>query len=63
MADPIKTGTIAVRGLDVPVWYGVPETANSFNAVAEVAGKLWTGEMSPEEFATYVQDNLAAPAS
>ena len=63
MTDPIKTETIAVRGLDVPVWYGVPETANSFNAVSEVAGKLWTGEMSAEEFAAYVQDNLAAPAS
>ncbi len=63
LTDPIKAGTVAVRDQDVIVWYDLPETANTFNAVTEVAGRLWTGEMTPEDFAAYVQANLAAPAS
>jgi raffinose/stachyose/melibiose transport system substrate-binding protein len=63
LTDPIKARTLEVRDRDVIVWYDMPETANTLNAVAEISGQLWTGDVTPEEFAQYVQDNLAAPAS
>ncbi|MBX3071051.1 MAG: extracellular solute-binding protein [Thermomicrobiales bacterium] len=63
LSDPIKAGTLEVRDRDVIVWYDVPETANTLTAVTEVSGQLWTGDITPEEFAQYVQDNLAGPAS
>ncbi len=63
LSDPIKAGTLEVRDRDVIVWYDVPETANTLTAVTEISGQLWTGDVSPEEFAQYVQDNLAVAAS
>ncbi|MGD9712087.1 MAG: ABC transporter substrate-binding protein [Thermomicrobiales bacterium] len=63
LTDPIKARTLEVRDRDVIVWYDVPETANTLTAVTEVSGQLWTGDITPEEFAQYVQDNLAGAAS
>ena len=63
LSDPLKARTLEVRDRDVIVWYDVPETANTLTAVTEVSGQLWTGDMTPEEFAQYVQDNLAGPAA
>ncbi len=63
VADPIVNQTIEARDRDVVVWFDLPELAYSLAAVTEVVGKLWTGEMTAEEFAAYVQENLAASAS
>ena len=67
--DPIRTETIAAsRGVDVPVWYAVPELNGSVIATQENHGGLWTGRISPQEFsdiqqAAVVLSGAATPAA
>ncbi|MCA9858423.1 MAG: extracellular solute-binding protein [Thermomicrobiales bacterium] len=54
--DPIRTETIAAsRGVDVPVWYAVPELNGSVIATQDNHGGLWTGRISPQEFSDIQQ--------
>lgn len=54
--DPIRTETIAAStGVDVPVWYAVPELNGSVIATQENHGGLWTGRISPQEFSEIQQ--------
>ena len=43
------------RGLDVIVWYDLPETALTFDAASEAQGGLWTGRLTAEQFASEMQ--------
>lgn len=54
--DPIRAETIAASaGVDVPVWYAVPELNGSVIATQENHGGLWTGRISPQEFSEIQQ--------
>jgi raffinose/stachyose/melibiose transport system substrate-binding protein len=55
LSDPIKQETVAVRDRDVTVWYGLPETQQTFSTIAEIQGGLWTGDLTPEAFAEQTQ--------
>ena len=55
-SDPIRAQTVAAaQGGDVPVWYDLPEINQSTTAVQENHGGLWTGRVSPQQFAEAVQ--------
>ena len=45
-SDPIRQETVAARGLDVTVWYDLPETNQTTTVAAERAGGLWTGRLT-----------------
>jgi raffinose/stachyose/melibiose transport system substrate-binding protein len=54
-SDPIRAETAAARGMDVIVWYDVPETNGSLKAVQDNHGGLWTGRTAPQQFAEIMQ--------
>jgi ABC-type glycerol-3-phosphate transport system substrate-binding protein len=56
-SDPIRAQTaVASQGADVPVWYDLPETSGSIGAVQENFGGLWTGRVTPDDWAQLLQD-------
>lgn len=64
--DRVRQETVQARGLDVTVWYAVPETGGTLNAVTENHGGLWTGRLTAEQFADAIQQSIvpsAAPAA
>jgi raffinose/stachyose/melibiose transport system substrate-binding protein len=54
-SDPIRAETAAARGLDVIVWYDLPETNGSVKAVQDNHGGLWTGRLTAPQFAEIMQ--------
>jgi raffinose/stachyose/melibiose transport system substrate-binding protein len=57
-SDPIRQETVAARGLDVIVWYDLPETALTFDAASKAQGGLWTGRLTAEQFASEMQASI-----
>jgi raffinose/stachyose/melibiose transport system substrate-binding protein len=57
-SDPIRQETVAARGLDVIVWYDLPETALTFDAASQAQGGLWTGRLTAEQFAAEMQASI-----
>ena len=57
-SDPIRQETVAARGLDVIVWYDLPETALTFDAASKAQGGLWTGRLTAEQFAAEMQASI-----
>jgi raffinose/stachyose/melibiose transport system substrate-binding protein len=57
-SDPIRQETVAARGLDVIVWYDLPETALTFDAASKAQGGLWTGRLTAEQFAGEMQASI-----
>ncbi|MFN8589877.1 MAG: extracellular solute-binding protein [Thermomicrobiales bacterium] len=57
-SDPIRAETVAARGLDVIVWYDLPETALTFDAASKAQGGLWTGRLTAEQFADEMQKSI-----
>ena len=57
-SDPIRQETVAARGLDVIVWYDLPETALTFDAASKAQGGLWTGRLTAEQFAEEMQASI-----
>lgn len=54
--DPIKVQTVAEAAMgDHPVWYAVPETVGSLKVVEDNYGGLFSGRISPQEFAETMQ--------
>ena len=54
--DPIREQTVAAAaGVDVPVWYDVPELNGSVIATQDNHGGLWTGRISAQEFSDLQQ--------
>jgi raffinose/stachyose/melibiose transport system substrate-binding protein len=53
--DPIRAETAAARGKDVVVWYDLPETNGSVTVTQENHGGLWTGRLTPQQFAEAMQ--------
>lgn len=54
--DPIRAQTIAAsNGVDVPVWYAVPELNGSVTVTQDNHGGLWTGRISAQEFSDLQQ--------
>ncbi|MCA9861425.1 MAG: extracellular solute-binding protein [Thermomicrobiales bacterium] len=54
--DPIREQTVAASaGVDVPVWYAVPELNGSVIATQDNHGGLWTGRISAQEFSDIQQ--------
>lgn len=55
-SDPIRAQTIAAsQGVDVPVWYDVPELNGSVTVTQDNHGGLWTGRISAQEFSDLQQ--------
>ena len=55
-SDPIRAETVAAAaGVDVPVWYDVPELNGSVIATQDNHGGLWTGRISAQEFSDIQQ--------
>jgi raffinose/stachyose/melibiose transport system substrate-binding protein len=62
-SDPIRAETVtAAQGGDVPVWYDLPEINQSTTAVQNNHGGLWTGRLTPQQFAESVQA-IVVPSS
>jgi raffinose/stachyose/melibiose transport system substrate-binding protein len=60
--DPIRAETVAASaGVDVPVWYDVPELNGSVIATQDNHGGLWTGRISAQEFSD-VQQAAVVPS-
>ncbi|MGH2616143.1 MAG: ABC transporter substrate-binding protein [Thermomicrobiales bacterium] len=57
-SDPIRQETVAARGLDVIVWYDLPETALTFDTVSQAQGGLWTGRLTAAQFAAEIQASI-----
>lgn len=57
-SDRIRQETVLARGLDVTVWYAVPETGGTFDAVSQNHGGLWTGRLTAEQFAEEIQKSI-----
>jgi hypothetical protein len=54
--DRIREETVAASaGVDVPVWYDVPELNGSLIASQDNHGGLWTGRISAQEFSDIQQ--------
>lgn len=54
--DRIRAETVAASaGVDVPVWYAVPELNGSVIATQDNHGGLWTGRISAQEFSDIQQ--------
>ena len=52
----IREQTVAAAaGVDVPVWYDVPELNGSVIATQDNHGGLWTGRISAQEFSDLQQ--------
>jgi xylobiose transport system substrate-binding protein len=62
-SDPVRQETVQARGLDVPVWYDVPETNASLDTVSQNQGGLWTGRLTAEQFAQIMQDSVKPSAA
>jgi raffinose/stachyose/melibiose transport system substrate-binding protein len=63
-ADPIREQTVAESaGVDVPVWYDVPELNGSVIATQDNHGGLWTGRITPEQFSQIQQDAVVPSGS
>jgi raffinose/stachyose/melibiose transport system substrate-binding protein len=55
-SDPIRTQTVAAsQGVDVPVWYAIPELNGSVTVSQDNHGGLWTGRISAQEFSDLQQ--------
>ena len=68
--DPVRQATVtAAAGGDVPVWYDLPELNGIQVWLQTNFGSLWSGSVTPEEFAGLLQeqivptDQLATPAA
>ena len=61
-SDPIRQETVAARGLDVTVWYDLPETAATLDAVSLAHGGLWTGRLTAQQFAEEIQASIVPSA-
>ena len=60
--DPIRAQTVAASaGVDVPVWYDVPELNGSVIATQDNHGGLWTGRISAQEFSD-IQQKAVVPS-
>ncbi|MFT4038098.1 MAG: extracellular solute-binding protein [Thermomicrobiales bacterium] len=54
--DPIREQTaVASKGVDVPVWYDLPELNGSVQVTQDNHGGLWTGRISAQEFSDLQQ--------
>jgi ABC-type glycerol-3-phosphate transport system substrate-binding protein len=54
--DPIREQTVAeAAGVDVPVWYVLPELNGSVIATQDNHGGLWTGRISAQQFSDALQ--------
>ena len=62
-SDPVRQETVQARGLDIPVWYDVPETNASFDTVSQNQGGLWTGRLTADQFAQIMQDSVKPSAA
>ena len=62
-SDSVRQETVQARGLDIPVWYDVPETNASFDTVSQNQGGLWTGRLTAEQFAQIMQDSVKPSAA
>jgi ABC-type glycerol-3-phosphate transport system substrate-binding protein len=69
-SDPVRQATVtAAAGGDVPVWYDLPEFNGIVGWMQTNFGSLWSGGVTPEEFAGLVQeqiittDQLATPVA
>ena len=62
--DPIREQTVAESaGVDVPVWYDVPELNGSVIATQDNHGGLWTGRITAEQFSQIQQDAVVPSGS
>jgi raffinose/stachyose/melibiose transport system substrate-binding protein len=61
-SDPIRQETVAARGLDVTVWYDLPETNQTTTVATNEQGGLWTGRLTAEQFAQAMQDSIVPSA-
>jgi raffinose/stachyose/melibiose transport system substrate-binding protein len=68
--DPVRQATVtAAAGGDVPVWYDLPEFNGIVGWMQTNFGGLWSGSMTPDQFAAEVQaqiittDQLATPVA
>ena len=50
------------RGLDVIVWYDLPETNKTTDAASESQGGLWTGRLTAQQFAEEMQASIVPSA-
>lgn len=57
--DPIRQATVtAAAGGDVPVWYDLPEFNGIVGWLQTNFGSLWSGSVTPAEFAAQVQEQI-----
>lgn len=61
-SDPIRQETVAARGLDVIVWYDLPETNQTTTVATNEQGGLWTGRLTAEQFAEAMQASIVPAA-
>ena len=61
-SDPIRQETVAARGLDVIVWYDLPETNQTTTVATNEQGGLWTGRLTAEQFAEAMQASIVPSA-
>jgi raffinose/stachyose/melibiose transport system substrate-binding protein len=61
-SDPIRQETVTARGLDVTVWYDLPETNQTTTVATNEQGGLWTGRLTAEQFAQAMQDSIMPSA-
>jgi raffinose/stachyose/melibiose transport system substrate-binding protein len=61
-SDPIRQETVEARGLDVTVWYDLPETNQTTTVATNEQGGLWTGRLTAEQFAQAMQDSIVPSA-
>ena len=57
-SDPIRQETVEARGLDVIVWYDLPETNKTTTVAETVQAGLWTARLSAEQFAAEMQASI-----
>jgi raffinose/stachyose/melibiose transport system substrate-binding protein len=61
-SDAVRQETVQARGKDVTVWYALPETGATFDAVSQNHGGLWTGRLNTQQFAQAIQDSITPSA-
>ena len=61
-SDSIRQETVAARGLDVIVWYDLPETSQTTTVATNEQGGLWTCRLSAQQFAEAMQASIVPAA-
>lgn len=61
--DPLSAMVVAVRqgATDLPVWYAIPATADTFAGAQSLLGPLLEGGLNATDFAAKLQESIAAP--